>query len=504
VRPRPTVLAFGVAALSFPAFAYGASAAAQTTQAAAAPSPSPAFHPINPATLPSSSIDTDFAPADAAALKAAFARYIAYVHAHGDRLDRLPPEPSLHLKTIAGTTIDSKALFLELNAVQARLASSGLSLASSALPRTVPIAKAFGTPTPLATPAPKPTPAGGAPSPTPLPLASPNNLPSSSVTCAPQTPEPRIFDSERGWQQIQTLAANPAAGGTLNRCDLDFEPMLTEVESGSPKGVVPDIVATTPPLSFGKTKLAGGSFANEVGFRKNGTVLSIESDVRAFALNQSFDVLRIDASVDRSDPKNLAAQLAFSVGQASIYKIDGSTNPNYSFHITPQKVVGIVPSFRQHYGPAEFEVDCEGKVGIDGKVVTTPYGVYVSAKPTILVQIDGGLSVNYIFAEGRLTGSLELVDSSGELGAIAAVLPDTTIAQFDPTFAQAPLVAIVRPFGHLSVTALKSSLTVQLRLVGNVTVFSQKIPISGGLDNTFASLDAPWSVYYVAPGKAGG
>jgi hypothetical protein len=463
--------------------------------AAQAESNAGAFHPINPAELPSSSIDTDFSPANAAALKAAFARYIAYVHAHGDRLDHLPPEPSLRLRTIAGTTIDSKALFLELNSVQARLAGNGLSLKNPELARTVPLVKAFATPTPVATFAP----AANQPTPSPVASLAPLAVPSSSATCAPGTPEPRIFDSGRAWKEVQALAAN-GPGGTLNRCDLDFEPELTEVESGSPHGAIPDISATTPPLSFGKNHLAGGSFVNAVGLSKGGALLTVKSDVQAFALNQSFDVLRIDASVDRSDPKNLAAQLSFAVGQASIYKIDQSTNPNYAFHLTPQKVVGIVPPFRQRYGPASFEVDCEGKVGIDGQVVTTPYGVYISAKPTILVQIDGGLSVNYIFVEGRLTGTLELIDSSGEVGAIAAVLPDTTAAQFDPSFTQAPLVAVVRPFGYLNVSALKSSLSVQVRLAGNMTVFSEKIPISGGLQNSYALLNAPWTAYYVAPG----
>jgi len=489
------MLALAGCALIVVPVAFASPARAQSE--GSAPASGQAFHPINPADLPSSSIDTDFSPANAALLKAAFARYIAYVHAHGDRLDHLPPEPSLRLKTIAGTTIDSKALFLELNSVQARLTSNGLSLKNPELARTVPLAKAFATPKPVATITPPAKPA--TPAPAPVASLAPLAVPSSSATCAPGTPEPRIFDSSRAWKQVQTLAAN-APGGTLNRCDLDFEPELTEVESGSPHGAIPDISATTPPLSFGKNHLAGGSFINQVGLSKGGALLTVKSDVQAFALNQSFDVLRIDASVDRSDPKNLAAQLSFSVGQASIYKIDQSTNPNYSFHLTPQKVVGIVPPFRQRYGPASFEVDCEGKVGIDGQVVTTPYGVYLSAKPTILVQIDGGLSVNYIFVEGRLTGTLELIDSTGEVGAIAAVLPDTTAAQFDPTFTQAPLVAVVRPFGYLSVSALKSSLSVQVRLAGNVTVFSQKIPISGGLQNTYASLASPWSAYYVAPG----
>jgi hypothetical protein len=485
-----------LALVAMAAATFGFAPAARADSSDVAAAPNQVFHPINPAELPSSSIDTDFSPANAALLKAAFARYIAYVHAHGDRLDHLPPEPSLRLKTIAGTTIDSKALFLELNNVQARLTSNGLSLKNPQLARTVPLVKAFAAPKPVAavTPAAKPA----TPAPTPAASLAPQAVPTTAATCAPGTPEPRIFDSGRAWKQIQTLAAN-GAGGPLNRCDLDFEPELTEVESGSPKGVIPDIVATTPPVIFGKNHLAGGSFVNEVALRGSGTRLSVESDVQAYALNQSFDVLRLEASIDRSDPKNLGAQLSFSVGQASIYKIDQSTNPNYSFHLTPQKVVGIVPPFRQRYGPATFEVDCDGKVGVDGQVVTTPYGVYVSAKPTILVQIDGGLSVNYIFVEGRLTGTLELIDASGEVGAIAAVLPDTTAAQFDPSFTQPPLVAIVRPFGYLNVSALKSSLSVQVRLAGNMTVFSQKIPISGGLQNAYASLGAPWSLYYVAP-----
>jgi hypothetical protein len=487
---------FALCACSLAATALGFAPAARADTGNPAPASGQTFHPINPADLPSSSIDTDFSPANAALLKAAFARYIAYVHAHGDRLDHLPPEPSLRLKTIAGTTIDSKALFLELNNVQARLTSNGLSLKNPQLARTVPLAKAFALPKPVAaiTPAPR----VAAPAPAPAASLAPLAAPTAAATCAPGTPEPRIFDSSRAWKQIQTLAAN-GAGGPLNRCDLDFEPELTEVESGSPKGVIPDIVATTPPLSFGKNHLAGGSFVNQVALRHSGAQLTVESDVQAYALNQSFDVLRLEASIDRSDPKNLGAQLSFSVGQASIYKIDQSTNPNYSFHLTPQKIIGILPPFRQTYGQATFEVDCDGKIGIDGQVVTTPYGVYISAKPTILVQIDGGLSVNYIFVEGRLTGTLELIDATGEVGAIAAVLPDTTAAQFDPSFTQPPLVAIVRPFGYLSVSALKSSLSVQVRLAGNFTIFTQKIPISGGLQNAYASLGAPWSLYYVAP-----
>jgi hypothetical protein len=472
---------------------------------------------INPATLPTSSIDKTFAPADAARVKATFQRYARIVRLRG-RLNSNDLPPS-YAKTIYGQTVDLRQLFIFTNAVQQALLREGqpgltsgaangrtqIAIKAEDLPQEI-----VGAPRPLlvaaaAPPPPPPPPIPAATSaPRPPGAAAPVATPSPVATCDPNA-LPKTNTAADAWKQVNAVATGKLdTGADIKRCDVSFEPQLDQAEVTDP--IVPSATGIPIPISIPGVSYGGnyvhGAFNNslELSNLSNESDLRMTSDLEAVVLNKSFPVLTITTMVKAPQTGNVASSLMIAVGKINTYTVSGTFNPDYDFDISPQQQISLIPDFRYRLFGAEFEVNCVGTVKVTGSLHANRYGAYVEARPEVHVMLNGGVSANYLFVTGTLSGELDLVDLNGDFGGIVAIIPDTTAHLYFPSRfrSNAPYVAIGRGFGSIQYSLLQhSSLTVKLRIAGFFTPVNVTVPITGGVAQTTLSWPSNWSATYV-------
>ncbi len=395
---------------------------------------------VNPATLPSTSFNSFYNALECQKLVSAFALYVSVVRSK-NRLDinDLPPRYAVN---VTGQSVDLRQLFVFTNSVQRALAREHKpTLLSASTKRGVSVSSSDISPTPKPTPRPveataPPSPPPSPPPPPPVSVAprvgrtpTPAPTPPVKPACNPSS-LPNVTDAQDAWKEISAAATGKwDDGSAVDRCKLSLEPQLYTAETSEPvSSLVPPTVNITEPAFGGR--YIGGNLSNDVAFQEqSGTdTLDLVSDFEANVFNHPFSALKLDATFTTPQSGNTTATLTISVGTAPLFILSRDVNPNHDFEMPGTQTIELIPPFRTNAFGASFEVDCVGKIGLKGHIYSDRYGGYVSAQPTIDVTVSGGASANYLIASGSLQGSVTLVSATGNIGAVAALFPDSTAA----------------------------------------------------------------------------
>ncbi len=520
------------------------------------------FTPIDPSNVPASRIKRDFDPQQAAILQAAFKKYLAITKAHGNKISAawLPP---VKVYDRLQNQVDARDIFVYANAIQQLLVERGDSVTNpkyktqainvghitpSYRPRLVREAPPPPPPTPAAPPTLAPSISPSPSSPPSAPLAA--SAPTPTPCAASATPAPSV---EEAWKDVSELSTGKNdAGGNVDRCTLPFESQLATAESGNPtiQGLdVPLIVLTIPiapfkaqpwlqrnfganltnTLQFVTAKPGSairygvimGSCLTATAFSHPSTVLTIESSASSGASPNGIATPKpqhaCDARHSASPPQESASPApeakGYLGGATSIYlgpidatskplvSLSSHVNPDYDFSVTPRKDVDLAPPFSASYGALTFDVHLFGEIDVDGHVHTEANGGYLDLKPNTKVYVTGIFGVGNRILGALLTGTLTAADVNGDMGAIAAVVPDATAPQWNSTkFTSTPTVLIAYAHGSATVNDVMSG---QLALKLEITGFAPTIAKAswpGLLANPVkVSWDTPWTVIYLAP-----
>lgn len=425
--------------------------------------------------------------------------------------------------------------------------------------RRVALEAPVAPPTPLAPPtlAPQPAPPSSLPPPpppnirmTPFPAVSP-------IACSSTaTPPPSV---EEAWQNVSELSSGKnETGGSLDRCALPFEKQLTAAENGTPssQALSTPLVLTIPISPFsGQSwgqKHFGAVLTNKLQFVSGplGTPvrygLIMASCINATAFSHSTPVLTVISSASSGasttgiatpapqnacnsqptpSPSNEAQMPAansgslppsdakanvsgatsvylgpIGAGSKPIVDVSSHVNPDYNFAVVPRKDIDLIPPFSASYGPFSFDVHLLGEIDVAGSVHSESAGGYLDLKPTTKVYITGLFGIGNRILGTVLSGDLTAVDAGGDIGAIAAIIPDATATQWNSAkFNSAPLVLIAYAHGSAIVNNVMSgSLVLKLEVVGFAPTIA-KTSWPGVLSAPISvAWSTPWTVIYLA------
>jgi hypothetical protein len=462
---------------------------------------------VNPGALPATQFAHFYAASELHKLKSAFALYVSIVKSK-NRLNSsdLPPR---FATTITGQTVDLRALFIFANSVQRALTLEGkptlknpasaysVNVSSHDLPIAHPLNVRLGAP---ATPPPPPAPPPPPPSPSPPSPSVATPAPVVAPTCNPAA-LPTVSNVQDAWAEVEALASGKKPdGSSVSRCGVSIAPALdqSETQPAVSSFIPPTVSVPAPPFNG---PYVSEAFANNVTFSEaSGTsTLALDSDLNAQLFGEQFHVLKLDAQFVSAAAAGAAgdtttAGVSITIGSSPVFDITNSINPNYSYALPGSQRIVLIPPFRAEFANTHFEVDCSGTIALNGKVFSDRYGGYVTASPTIDVQVNGGVSASYLFVSGTLSGTINLVTASGQIGALVAMFPDTTAPGFSTEFKDPPLLVATRTFGSVKYTILEgSSLKAVLKVLG-FPVVHVSIPIANAGHSGELSLPSQWQV----------
>jgi hypothetical protein len=411
-------------------------------------------------------------------------------------LSQVPTVPSANdLITLrSGQRIDTRALYLFLNAVEKSLNQQGKTLRDPNITNVdldrlqnlqIPSTQQFGPQIPTtgvqeSTEQP----------PQVTPTANGPQTPASSPSC---NATPRNVDLDRGWSEINQLLD----GASVSRCSLDFAAELDSAESQAP--VVPDEV-TVASLTLGNTdprNFAQAYLQQKFTYNASDSELEFTSTLAGAFMGKSLNVGSIDAKVTAPKGSVSTGVVDIKLGNTTAYNTSGSWK-DLSFNLAPDKSTPLfdpwVGNFQIAPGiNASFEVNAAAKYGLNGHIKTYKTAAYLDFKPNVEVDVTGGLKVSAIIVSGGLDGTLALISGDGDFGGVVAVFPDTTKSASNP-----PLIGVVGPVASYSATALQGELHAYVRVALIGTVFSKKIMTWNGKKLAQKTIPTFWSVYNIA------
>jgi len=422
------------------------------------------YRAITPFDVPNNTILSDLSPRQRDRARALFAQYrsrlvlTAAHQAHPFALLGAASHPKDVITTVDGRRVDAKALYLFLNVIEKSLNARNQTLRDPHLvnvnldnvpgfaPALLPYLREAPATSPSPPPTTSPSPAPAIPSVAPTPAPCPNVRPKVNLTNA--------------WTQIKNILD----GVKVSRCALDFANQLDTAESNPPS--VPSKVSL-PTIRFGaKDKPTSGVDVTDVlSYDAGKSLLTLTSNLQGSFLGHNMRLASIVATVTSPKDSSPDASLMINIGNTTAYSTKGSWT-DLNLTLAPQEDVSL---FDQSIGTqglghgvrAHFAAKAHYR--IDARVQTYKTAAFLDVKPALKVTINSSFEASAGIVSGGLEGTLDLVDSTGDFGGIAAVFSDATQTT------NPPVVAVAGPLADYRMTALRGSLQLYFK-----TAFSKK------------------------------